>query len=250
MGKTVNKKTENKHKVTKKSNKQLQIEKCTMLQKLNGNPDTDLDVYNHLLENDQEVKTIINDIKTLTQKGDSNLATVKAGINGLMKDELNTISFNVGGTAPLYEMIYHINENLNKHIREKSFTTFKTKFLKAANKHAKIEAEYMKDHTKTEYKKLKNKLQKAEKDYNQTVNNKSNRKKYPNIYTTPTIPDDGVPHKEFVLKSAAEVPIAQRTMYTIISDTFDGTTVFNRNKKALKYATVRSKSKKLSGTIK
>lgn len=239
-----------KKKTKKKSNKQLQIQKCTMLQKLNGNPDNDLDVYNHLLENDPEVKTIISDLKSLTQKADSNIATIKAGINGLMKTELDTVSFNVGGTAPLYEMIYHINENLNNHIRENSFTTFQTKFIKAANKHAKIEAEYMKDHTKTEYKKLKNKLQKAEKEYNKTVNNKANKKKYPKIYTTPNIPDDGVPHKEFVLKSAAEIPVEQRTMFTLISDTFDGETVYKRNKKALKYAEVRSKAKKLTGTIK
>ena len=141
----MSKKKTKKKTTKKKSNKQLQIQKCTMLQKLNGNPDNDLDVYNHLLENDPEVKTIISDLKSLTQKADSNIATIKAGINGLMKNELDTVSFNVGGTAPLYEMIYHINENLNNHIRENSFTTFQTKFIKAANKHAKIEAEYMQE---------------------------------------------------------------------------------------------------------
>jgi len=239
-----------KKKKKKTSVKQKQINNCKVLQKLNGNAENDMEVINSLLENDQEIKEIINDIKTLTQQGDSNLATIKAGINGLMKNELDTVSFNVGGTAPLYEMIYHINENLNNHLREKSFTTFQTNFLKAANKHAKIEAEYVQDFTKTEYKKLKNKLKKAEKDYNLTVNNKSNKKKYPNIYNTPNIPDDGVPHKEFVLKSAAEIPVAQRTIYTIISDVFDGESVFKKNTKALKYSEVRSKAKKLTGTIK
>lgn len=242
------KKSNKNYKTAAKYNKYYQMTSCDVLKDMDGTPEKDMEVYNKLLENDKEVDQIIADLKSLTQKGDTNLATIKAGINSLMKNELNEVSFNVGGTAPLYEMIYHINENLNNHIKENSFTTFQNDFIKAAKKHAKIEMDYFQEYTRQVYKVMASKLKTAEVKYNDyAAKHKTNSDVNQNGFK---IPETGEWTDRFTLVSGKELEVKLRTSYTLLKENEYGEKVFNRNKKKRNYAPVRDKAKKLTGTIK
>lgn len=241
--KKVRKKNKN-YKTVSKYNKYYQMTNCKVLKKMDGTPETDLEVYNQLLEVDKEVDTMIADLQNLTKQGDSNLATVKAGINSLMKNELNEVTFNVGGTAPLYEMIYHINENLNAHIKESSFTSFEQEFTKAVKKHAQIEADYFKEYTRQVYKVMTNNLQTAETNYNKNIDEKMSTLSQNGF----KIPQDGAWTSRFTLNWDYELPKAQRTSYTLLRNNPYGEKVFNRNNNKKNYAVIRDKAKQLSGT--
>lgn len=241
------KKSNKNYQTADKYNKYYQMTSCSVLKKMDGTPETDLAVYNQLLENDKEVETMINDLKTLTQKGDTNLATIKAGINSLMKNELNEVTFNVGGTAPLYEMIYHIDENLNEHIKDASFTSFQTEFKKAALKHAKIETDYFQEYTRQVYKVMKTNLKNAEIKYNEYAKAHSKNSDVAQNYDIPT---DGKWTDRFKLVSGKDTPVASRDSYTLLKENEYGQMVYNRNDKKRKYSPIRKKAKELSGTIK
>jgi len=240
------KKKNKNYKTAKKYNKYYQMKDCTVLKNFNGTPENDQEQLNKLLEIDKEVETMIADLKNLTQKGDTNLATIKAGINGLMKNELNAVSFNVGGTAPLYEMIYHIDENLDNHIKTNSFSSFKTDFIKAAKKHAQIEADYVQEFTKQVYKRMKNNLKEAEVKYNKYA---EDNKKNSDIAQNYRIPEDGKWSDRFKLVSGKDTPVANRDSYTLLEENKYGTTVSSRNKKKKNYSPIRKKAKQLNGTI-
>ncbi len=231
-------------KTTSKYNKYYQMTNCKVLKKMDGTPETDLEVYNQLLEVDKELETMMADLKTLTKQGDTNLATVKAGINSLMTNELNEITFNVGGTAPLYEMIYHINENLNTHIKESSFTSFEQEFAQAVKKHAQIEADYFKEYTRQVYKVMAEKLQTAETNYNRNIEEKISSLSQNGF----KIPHDGAWSSRFTLYWDYEIPKAQRTSFTLLRNNPYGEKVFNNNTIKRNYAVVRDKAKQLSGT--
>lgn len=248
--KAASKKTKKKnknYKTASKYNKYYQMTNCSVLKKMDGTPENDMEVYNKLLEVDKEVDQMIADLNTLTAKGDQNLATIKAGINSLMKNELNDITFNVGGTAPLYEMIYHINENLNNHIQQNSFTAFKTDFTKAAKKHATIEMDYFQEYTRQVYKTMKYKLQRAEIKYNEYAkSHKSNS----DVAQNYKIPEDGKWSDRFKLVSGKQVPVAQRDSYTLVQENEYAAKVNSRNNKKKKYAPVRKAAKQLNGSLK
>ena len=241
------KKKDKNYRTNPKYNSYYQMIDCSLLKQLNGTPEKDLEVYNKLLEIDQETKTMIADLQNIVKQGDTNLATVKAGINSLMKNELNEVTFNVGGTAPLYEMIYHINENLNEHLKENSFTNFQKNFIAAANKHAKVEMDYFQEYTKLVYAKMGRELKDNEVKYNAFAKSHATNS---DVKQTYTIPVDGKYSTRFRLVSGAEVPVAERDSYTLIKENTYGPIVNNKNEIKKKYAPIRANAKKLSGTIK